>query len=89
MQDWLRKKQYPFSSTLKKKDLYVLVKIHKPRFPKYKTDELARSYGHEILRLPPYHCEFNPTELIWARSTKRIRSKAQQNIQNCRYSKVI
>lgn len=22
-------------------------------------------YGHEVLRLPPYHCIFNPIELIW------------------------
>jgi hypothetical protein len=21
--------------------------------------------GHEVLRLPPYHCELNPIELIW------------------------
>ena len=34
MQDWLQKNNIPFSSTLKKKDLYDLVKIHKPRFPK-------------------------------------------------------
>ena len=23
-------------------------------------------HGHEILRLPPYHCELNPIELAWA-----------------------
>lgn len=22
-------------------------------------------YGHVVLRLPPYHCIFNPIELIW------------------------
>ena len=26
----------------------------------------AKEYGHEILRLPPYHCELNPIELAWA-----------------------
>lgn len=31
----------------------------------YYVDELAHQYGHEILRLPPYHCHFNPIELIW------------------------
>ncbi|CAG4958981.1 unnamed protein product [Colias eurytheme] len=33
------------------------------------TDEdelLAKKYGIEVLRLPPYHCELNPIELIWA-----------------------
>lgn len=29
-------------------------------------DELVKSTGREILRLPPYHCKFNPIELVWA-----------------------
>jgi len=32
----------------------------------YEIDELLRKNGHEVLRLPPYHCEFNAIELIWA-----------------------
>lgn len=48
------------------KELYELIKIHKPRSPKYYIDELAKTYGHEIMRLPPYHCDLNPTELIWS-----------------------
>ena len=27
---------------------------------------VAKEYGHEILRLPPYHCELNPIELALA-----------------------
>lgn len=26
---------------------------------------MAEQYGHKVLRLPPYHCMFNPIELIW------------------------
>lgn len=22
---------------------------------------------HEVIRLPPYHCQYNPIELIWAK----------------------
>ncbi|KAJ4436886.1 hypothetical protein ANN_17018 [Periplaneta americana] len=29
----------------------------------YIVDELATSYGHEVLQLPPYHCVLNPIEL--------------------------
>ena len=29
-------------------------------------ETVAKEYGHEILRLPPYHCELNPIELTWA-----------------------
>lgn len=32
---------------------------------KYVVDNLAEQYGHKVLRLPPYHCIFNPIELIW------------------------
>ena len=32
----------------------------------YIVDELATSYGHEVLRLPRYHCVLNPIELVWA-----------------------
>ena len=28
-------------------------------------ETVAKEYGHEILRLPPYHCELNPIELDW------------------------
>ena len=35
------------------------------RHPKLST-KFAKKYGHEILRLPPYHCELNAIELIWA-----------------------
>ena len=27
---------------------------------------MAADFGFEVLRLPPYHCIFNPIELIWA-----------------------
>lgn len=28
-------------------------------------DDLAERYGHKVLRLPPYHCVFNPIEHVW------------------------
>ena len=27
---------------------------------------MAQAAGHKVLRLPPYHCELNPIELVWA-----------------------
>ena len=32
----------------------------------YKTDKIAKKYGHEVVRLPVAHCELNPIELAWA-----------------------
>ncbi|CAH1993256.1 unnamed protein product [Acanthoscelides obtectus] len=53
IQDWLTNQNIPFLNT-----------INKP--PKiYVIDELAEQHGHKVLRLPPYHCIFNPIELTW------------------------
>uniref|UniRef100_A0A8R1HY40 DDE_3 domain-containing protein n=1 Tax=Caenorhabditis japonica TaxID=281687 RepID=A0A8R1HY40_CAEJA len=32
---------------------------------KFEVDEKAKGLGISIVRLPPYHCCFNPIELIW------------------------
>ena len=29
-------------------------------------DNIAKKYGHKVIRLPPYHCDLNAIELIWA-----------------------
>lgn len=54
----------------------MLVKKHKPE-PVYYIDELLGEHGHTVVRLPPYHCDLNPIELIWAIVKKRI---AQKNV---------
>ena len=62
---WLQGKNIPFRTDATKPELYNLIKAHKPQ-PIYKIDCIIREHGHEILRLPPYHCELNPIELIWS-----------------------
>lgn len=37
---------------------------------KYVIENIARQYGHSVLRLPPYFCVFNPIELIWGQLKK-------------------
>jgi transposase len=27
---------------------------------------MAKKEGHTVIRLPPYHCELNPIELVWS-----------------------
>lgn len=31
----------------------------------YRIDSITEQHGH-ILRLPPYHCQLNPMELVWS-----------------------
>lgn len=35
---------------------------------------LCRQHGVELLRLPPYHCHFNPIELAWADLKSYVRA---------------
>lgn len=43
-----------------------IVRQNKENFEKYIVDETAKAQNITVLRLPPYHCELNPIELIWA-----------------------
>lgn len=49
-----------------KKELLSLVNSHKEKFNKKVVDDMAEKRNITVLRLPPYHCELNPIELIWA-----------------------
>ena len=54
---------------------------------RYVIDEMARACGHEVLRLPPYHCTLNPIELVWARlkhSVKKENVTPSSTISVCR-----
>lgn len=50
-----------------KPELLQIVKQYKAKLG-HAVDELICIMGHQVLRLSPYHCIFNPIELIWAQS---------------------
>lgn len=39
----------------------------------YRINTLAQTHGHEVLRLPPYFCIFNPIEMVWAQLKTNVR----------------
>ncbi|EFP10917.1 hypothetical protein CRE_31020 [Caenorhabditis remanei] len=43
-------------------------------FTVYEFDVWARSQGVEIIRLPQYHCYFNPIELLWGQMKQHLRN---------------
>ncbi|XP_022832284.1 uncharacterized protein LOC111364283 [Spodoptera litura] len=65
IQDWLLNKNINYEPDMVKATLLELVP-HNECFNKYAVDEMAAQHGITVLRLPPYHCELNPIELIWA-----------------------
>lgn len=66
MREWLGQQNIPFTDEMLKIDLYALIKLHKPRFKTYEIDTIMEQNGHTVLRLPPYHPDLNPIELVWA-----------------------
>jgi transposase len=74
IQAWLRANSVNFEEYLYKEELLVLVNQHKTE-PIYEADEILRAHGHEVLRLPPYHCDLNPIELIWSTVKRKVGGK--------------
>lgn len=64
--EWLRTKGIPADNEMLKMDLLTCVSEIKWQYDVNKIDELASASGHVVLRLPPYHCELNPIEMVWA-----------------------
>ena len=52
--------------------LLELMRVNRPP-PTYTIDELLRSHGHEVLRLPQYHPDFNAIEMIWSQMKDIVR----------------
>lgn len=66
MQEWLTSKLIVFDEGMVKAELMQIINLHKPSTVSYVVDEMAKEQNKVVLRLPPYHCELNPIELIWA-----------------------
>nr|CAH7720764.1 unnamed protein product [Callosobruchus chinensis] len=66
MKKRLRQRNIPLSEEILKAELYSLIKIYKPRYKTYEIDKIITEAGHSVLRLPPYHPDLNPIELVWA-----------------------
>ncbi|XP_037501028.1 uncharacterized protein LOC119374896 [Rhipicephalus sanguineus] len=64
IQSWLTEKNIPWSNDQLTPELIQVVNQNKHRFSGYRIDALAKVAGHDIVRLPPYHCEFNPIETV-------------------------
>ena len=38
-------------------------------------DVLPNEMDNEVIRLPPYHCQYNPIELLWAQIKKGVANR--------------
>ena len=65
MRDWLTRNNIAYDESMLKAEILQLCKTHKPE-PRFVVDEMLKEHGHTAIRLPPYHADLNPIELIWA-----------------------
>uniref|UniRef100_A0A6P7H8H9 Uncharacterized protein LOC114347514 n=1 Tax=Diabrotica virgifera virgifera TaxID=50390 RepID=A0A6P7H8H9_DIAVI len=64
IKEWLTNEHISIPQHILKSELLRLAKQHaKPKI--FVVDQLIETCGHQVLRLPPYHCQFNPIEYIW------------------------
>lgn len=73
--EWLRDKGISHDDQMLKIELLNIARQHKTEHIKYVIDEMAQQYNMEVLRLPPYHCELNPIEMIWAQVKGEVARK--------------
>ncbi|KAJ0176699.1 hypothetical protein K1T71_007878 [Dendrolimus kikuchii] len=67
-------KRVYFEDTCTKAVLFQLIKQNKGP-PTYAVDALLKSHNHELLKLPPYHCDLNPIEKMWSLVNRRVADK--------------
>ncbi len=50
--------------------------------PIYAVDELAASFGHKVLRTPPYHPELQPIETCWGVVKNHVARNCDFTVKN-------
>ena len=64
-----------------KVELVELLEKQSPE-PIYAIDEIAKSYGHEVIRTPPYHPELQPIETCWGVVKNHIARNCDFTVKN-------
>ncbi|TMS39514.1 hypothetical protein L596_006024 [Steinernema carpocapsae] len=77
IRDFLRRHNVQFEDTDTKQILVNIVKDfvdgREDVFRRRAVDELCRQHGITLIRLPPYHANFNPIELVWGWVKNEVR----------------
>uniref|UniRef100_A0A1I7TTW3 DDE_3 domain-containing protein n=1 Tax=Caenorhabditis tropicalis TaxID=1561998 RepID=A0A1I7TTW3_9PELO len=56
---------------------YINSRGGKNELKRYEVDECSATFGVEVVRLPPYHCQFSPIELIWIQLKSNLRAQGK------------
>ncbi|WP_457551843.1 hypothetical protein [Desulfobacula sp.] len=81
IKDWLEQnKIYCRNDCLKPELVEVLKKVVSE--PIYAIDEIAASFGHKVLRTPPYHPELQPIETCWGVTKNHVGRHCDFTVKN-------
>ena len=77
--EWLKKRKIPYAKDALRPTLWKLAKEKRENYPANRLGKIAYKYGHEIVRLPPHHCQLNPIELIWGIEKNYVASENKEH----------
>ena len=81
IKEWLEhNKVYCRDDCLKAELVEILTKMAPE--PIYAVDEIAASYGHKVLRTPPYHPELQPIETCWGVAKNHVARNCDFTVNN-------
>ena len=93
IKEWLEQnKVYCRDDCLKPELVELLIKMTPE--PIYAVDEIATSFGHKVLRTPPYHPELQPIETCWGVVKNHVARNCDFTVKNlikqldCGFNKV-
>ncbi|XP_050307978.1 uncharacterized protein LOC126744565 [Anthonomus grandis grandis] len=69
--EWLKKKNIGVPEKAMKDKIWSIACRNCSSEKKYFLDEYVKPLGHKILRLPPYHCQFNAIEMVWSERKRK------------------
>jgi len=82
LQKWLTEKNTEFHPLETLAELRQKVKAFIPHEKNYLLDQIALENGHKVIRLPPYHCQYNAIELILAQVSEVVKNKKAFNMDD-------
>lgn len=74
IKEWLDENNihYPKDERMLKSDLLYLTELSNIK-DSFAVENLAKRFGCEVARLPPYHCHLNPIEMTWSQIKGQVR----------------
>jgi len=80
----LETNKIPCKDDCLKVELVEILKKIAPE-PTYEIDIIARKYGHEIIRTPPYHPELQPIEMCWRVLKNEVARNSDFTMDNLKF----